>query len=147
MVGKVDNIDNTGFILKTTYGTDKSDLEKKISYGDKKIPDTSDLAKKADLNAKITQIENKIPGITNLATNSALPTVENEIPDVSLLVKKTDYDTKITDIENKYITSADYNKFTKNIVDNSNSNKIEITIAMAIKILLIIAKFSNKYIF
>ena len=43
---KVDNIDTTGFVLKTTYDTDKSDLEKKISDADKKIPDTSDLAKK-----------------------------------------------------------------------------------------------------
>ena len=43
---KVDNIDTTGFVLKTTYDTDKSDLEKKISDADKKIPDTSDLTKK-----------------------------------------------------------------------------------------------------
>ena len=43
---KVDNIDTTGFVLKTTYDTDKSDLEKKISDADKKIPNTSDLAKK-----------------------------------------------------------------------------------------------------
>ena len=41
------------------------------------------------------------------------------MPDVSSLVKNTDYDAKISDIESKYITSADYNKFTKNIVDNS----------------------------
>ena len=32
--------------------------------------------------------------------------------------KKTDYDA-ISDIESKYITTADYNKFTKNIVDNN----------------------------
>ena len=43
---KVDNIDTTGFVLKTTYDTDKSDLEKKISDAYKKIPNTSDLAKK-----------------------------------------------------------------------------------------------------
>ena len=46
LVSKVNNIDTTGFVLKTTYDTDKSDLEKKISDADKKIPDTSDLAKK-----------------------------------------------------------------------------------------------------
>ena len=34
-------------------------------------------------------------------------------------MKKTDYDTKISEIQNKYITSADYNRFTKIIVDNS----------------------------
>ena len=45
LVKKVDNIDTTGFALKTTYDTDKLDLEKKVSDADKKIPDTSDLAK------------------------------------------------------------------------------------------------------
>ena len=33
------------FVLKTKYDTDKSDLEKKISDADKKIPDTSELVK------------------------------------------------------------------------------------------------------
>ena len=46
LVAKVNNIDTTRFVLKTTYDTDKSDLEKKISDADKKNPDTSDLAKK-----------------------------------------------------------------------------------------------------
>ena len=83
LVSKVNNIDTTGFVLKTTYDTDKSNLEKKISDADKKIPDTSDLAKK------------QIPSITGLATNSALTAVENKILDVSSSVKNTDYDTKI----------------------------------------------------
>ena len=39
LVEKVNNIDTTGFVLKITNGTDKSNLEKKI-------PDTSDLVKK-----------------------------------------------------------------------------------------------------
>ena len=42
-VAKVSNIDTTGFVLKTTYN--KSDLERKINDTDKKIPDTTDLAK------------------------------------------------------------------------------------------------------
>ena len=46
LIAKVNNIDTTGFALKTTYDTDKSNLEKKISVADKKNPDTSDLAKK-----------------------------------------------------------------------------------------------------
>ena len=46
LVAKVNNIDTTKFALKTTYDTDKSDLEKKISNADKKIPDTSEIAKK-----------------------------------------------------------------------------------------------------
>ena len=46
LVAKVNNIDTTRFALKTIYDTDKSDLEKKISDAGKKIPDTSNLAKK-----------------------------------------------------------------------------------------------------
>ena len=45
-VAKLNNIDTTGFVLKTKYGTDKSDLNKKISDAEKKILDTSALAKK-----------------------------------------------------------------------------------------------------
>ena len=122
LVTKVDNIDTTGFVLKTIYDTDKSDLQKKIDAAEKKIPDKSDLTKKTDLNAKITEVENKFPSITGLATNSALIAVENKIPDVSGLVKKkkTDYNTKISETEkkitdhnhDKYITPADFNKLT-----------------------------------
>ena len=46
------------------------------------------------------------------------------MPDVSNLVKKRIYDAKISDIQSKYITTADYNRFTKNIVDNSIKMKI-----------------------
>ena len=49
----------------------------------KRIPNTSDIAKKTDLNAKITEIESKIRSITGLATNSELTAVENEIANVS----------------------------------------------------------------
>ena len=38
---------------------------------------------------------------------------------LSNLVKKTYYDAKISNIESKFITTADYNKFTKDIVDNN----------------------------
>ena len=117
LVAKVNNIDTKRFVLKTTYDTDKSDLEKKISDADKKIPYTSDLAKETDLNAKITKMENKIPNITGLATNSALTTVESKMPDVNSLVKKTEYNTKISEIEikvsdhnhDKYINTAEFN--------------------------------------
>ena len=102
LVTQVDNIDTIGFGLETTYDTDKSDLEKKISDVNKKILDTSDLAKKkTDLNAKITEMENKIPSITGLATNSTLTAVENKIPNFSNLVTKGDYNTKICEIEKK----------------------------------------------
>ena len=56
-----------------------------------------------------------------LAT-TALPSIKtgeglNKTPDVSSLVKKTDYSTQISDIEKKYLTTSDYNKYTKDIVN------------------------------
>ena len=82
LIAKVNNVDTSGFVLKTKYDTDKSDLEKKI-------PDTSGIAKKkADHNATITELETKIPNISGLATNSALTEVKNEIPNVSNLLKE-----------------------------------------------------------
>ena len=50
LVAKVDNINTSGFVLKTKYDTDKSELENKI-------PDTSGLVKKTDYDAKIADIE------------------------------------------------------------------------------------------
>ena len=46
LVAKVNSIDISGFVLKTKYDTDKSNLENKISNADKNIPDTSGLVKK-----------------------------------------------------------------------------------------------------
>ena len=46
LVEKVNNIKNTRFVLKTTYDTGKSDLERNISDTDKEIPDTSELIRK-----------------------------------------------------------------------------------------------------
>ena len=45
LVIKVDHIHTTEFVLKTTYDTYKSDLEKKISDAEKKITDTNSLVK------------------------------------------------------------------------------------------------------
>ena len=45
LVTEVNNIDTTGFVLKTKYDTDKYDWEKKISDADKTIPGTSALVK------------------------------------------------------------------------------------------------------
>ena len=39
LVAKVDNIDTSGFVLKTKYDTDKSEIENKI-------PNTSDIVEK-----------------------------------------------------------------------------------------------------
>ena len=46
LVGKVNNIDTSDFVLKTKYNTDKTELENKI-------PDTSGLVKKTNYNTKI----------------------------------------------------------------------------------------------
>ena len=47
LVAKVNNIDTSGFILKTKYNADKLELEKKI-------PDISNLVKKSDYNTKVS---------------------------------------------------------------------------------------------
>ena len=53
LVSKVKNIDASGFVLKTKYDTDKSDLEKKISDADKKISGTSGFVKKQIIMLKL----------------------------------------------------------------------------------------------
>ena len=88
LIDKVNNVDASGFVLKTKYDTHKLDLQKKISDADKKIPDTNGFVKKTCYSAKASEIENKIPSISDLATSSALTAVENKIPDVKNLVKK-----------------------------------------------------------
>ena len=61
LVAKVNNIDTSGFVLKTKYDTDKSDLENKISDADKKIPDTSGLVKKQIIMLKLLKQKVKYP--------------------------------------------------------------------------------------
>ena len=78
LVVKVNNIDISGFVFKNKYDTDKSDLEKKISHGNRKIPDTSKLVNKTDYNVKTSGTENKIPSISGLAANSALTAIEKK---------------------------------------------------------------------
>ena len=107
LVAKVNNNDTSGFVLKTKYNTDKTDLENKI-------PHTADFNKKA----KLTELENKISDISNLATKTALASVENRIPSFSNLVNKRNHNTKLTEIENKlnnhnhdkYIDTPEFNK-------------------------------------
>ena len=52
-VAKVNNIDTTAFLSKTKYDTGKSDLEKRISDTDKKIPDNCGLVKKQIIMLKL----------------------------------------------------------------------------------------------
>ena len=65
LVAKVNSIDTSGFVLKTKYDKDKSELENKIH-------DTSGLAKKTDYNTKTDEIEDKILDASNLATKTKL---------------------------------------------------------------------------
>ena len=125
LVAKVNNIATSGFVLNTEYDTDNSDLQKLMMQTKKfLILDTTGLANKADYDAKISQIECKVPSITGLVTTSPLTAVENKIPDVSKLVKKkAEYDTKTSESESKYLTTADYNKCTRNSVANQIKSK------------------------
>ena len=52
LVAKVNNIDTSGFALKTKYQTDKSELGKKI-------PDISNLVKQTDYNSKVNTLVTK----------------------------------------------------------------------------------------
>ena len=66
LVTKVNAIDTSGgFVLKTKYNTDKSELESKV-------PDTSGLVKKTHYNTKVTTVENKIPSVSNLVKNQII---------------------------------------------------------------------------
>ena len=53
LVEKVNKSDTSGFVLKTKYDADKSEIEKKSS-------DTSELIKKTNYDSEITETENKI---------------------------------------------------------------------------------------
>ena len=49
LANKVNNIDTSGFLLKTKYAADKLELEKNV-------PDTTNLVKKTNYNTKITEL-------------------------------------------------------------------------------------------
>ena len=78
LAAKVNNIDTSDFVLKTTYQTGR------IIELENKVPDVTDFFKKT----KLTELENKIPDVSSLATKTALSAGGNKIPDVSSLVKK-----------------------------------------------------------
>ena len=101
LVAKVNDIDNTNFVLRTKYEKDGTDFEDKIDKIDKKYLILLVWLKKIDFNTKVTEIEGKIPDVSSLVTKSALTVAENKIPDVSSFVKKTDFNTKVTEIEGK----------------------------------------------
>ena len=65
LVARINSIDTSGFLLKTKYDTDKSEIENKIT-------NTSDVIQKTDYNVKITEIDRKIPHVSSLPTKSTL---------------------------------------------------------------------------
>ena len=68
-------------------------------------------------------MENKISSIGGFATTSALTAVEDKIPDITSLVEKIDYNTTISEKklndhnDDKYITTSQFDKFTKDFFD------------------------------
>ena len=100
LVTKVNNIDTSGFVLKTKY-----DADAKFNLNlEKKIPDISGFVKKADHTQKVCEIESKIPSISGLATTSGLTAVENKIPDISSLVKKQIIRQNLAKLKEKLLT-------------------------------------------
>ena len=136
MKSKVDKLDVDKLVpvpvdLSKLSDVVKNDVVKKDVYNAKikniedKIPDITNLATNASLNAKINEVKGEIPIITNLATNASLNPKRNEKPSVSNLFKKADYNAEINTIQkkiidhnhDKYITTPEFNKFTKEILD------------------------------
>ena len=77
LVAKVNNIDTSGFVLKTNDNTDKTELENKIL-------DVSNFVKKA----KLIEIENKISDVSSLATKTALTVVVVKNQTLTLKLQK-----------------------------------------------------------
>ena len=113
LLAKVNNIDISGFLLKTNYDTEKSDLEKKMNDENKKVLDINELVK------KISELKGKIACNTGLTTTAALTIVENKILDVNKLVKKKQIMMqKYQKLSLILITIViDYNKFSNKKVD------------------------------
>ena len=142
LVGKVNNIDTTGFALNTKYDADNSKIEKILKEGSgvastddldvvkNKIPNVSSFVVRTDFNSKITEVENKIPDISGSCSKSELTTVENKICDVSSLVTKTNYNTKLSEVEgkinnhnhDKYVTTTTLNALSTNLITKTKSD-------------------------
>ena len=89
LVTKVNSNDTNGFVIKTKYDTDKSELENKT-------PDMPDIVKKV----KLTELENKNPDVPDIVKKVKLTELENKNPDVSNLATKTAVENKITNVSN-----------------------------------------------
>ena len=119
LVAKLNNIDTNNFVLKTTYETDKSELENKI-------PAVSNLVKKTDYNTKITEIEKTLTDhnhdkyIDTQEFNKLAAEVFNVRIAQTNLITKTNFDAKFSSLYRK-ITS---NK-TKHLLVENELNKVK----------------------
>ena len=95
LVTKVNNIETSGFVLKTNQIINLLILVGLL---------------KTDSNPKIREIQIQIPSISALATKSAFTAVENKIPDISSLVKKTGYSANVNEVEKK-VTDHNHDKY------------------------------------
>ena len=92
LVTKVNNIETSGFVLKTNQIINLLILVGLL---------------KTDSNPKIREIQIQIPSISALATKSAFTAVENKIPDISANVNEVEK--KVTDHNHdKYITTSEF---------------------------------------
>ena len=76
---------------------------------------------------KKEDVDKEMPDIDGLVTTTVLNTkigeAENEIPNITDLVNKSNYITKISHTEKKYFTTADYNKFSSDILGKEIKQK------------------------
>ena len=129
---KVDGIDTSAFVTRTTFMADINALDYKIDKVEKKIPVLTNFVTTARFNHEksllatktaLTTVENKIPDVSTVATktslssllpvstfNSKVTELEGKVTTVdnkfSGFVKKNDYDAEITKIKNDYATNA-----------------------------------------
>ena len=87
------------------------EIFKKINQVKKKNPDASTLIQKKQYNTDQKNLEKK-------------KDFENKISNISKLVMKGEYDAKTKKIEGKYFTTADYNRFTSDILESKIKQKI-----------------------
>ena len=115
---KVDELDVNGNQLETVTIELKilghvvsKEIFKKINQVKKKNPDASTLIQKKQYNTDQKNLEKK-------------KDFENKISNISKLVMKGEYDAKTKNIEGKYFTTADYNRFTSDILESKIKQKI-----------------------
>ena len=124
----------TKYDLKGATGIDISDFAKNTDLANLKSDvDKLDIDDLITVPVELSKLSDVVKnGIVKKSVCDKLLARVNTIPtnDTSDLVKETDYDAKSKDIEDKYITTSDFNKFSKSIFEaklatNKDLNIIE----------------------